>query len=88
MNAKIISHIPEASGICFLKDSRKLIVVNDEGYIYKLTTKGKILKKKHVGDYDFEGVTSYKGNLLVAVEDKNAIFIVDPHSFKILKKEF
>ncbi len=31
-------------------------------------------------------MTDYRGNLLIAVEDKNAIFVVDKKSFKILKK--
>ncbi|MDQ7061734.1 MAG: SdiA-regulated domain-containing protein [Sulfurimonas sp.] len=86
MNAKIIAHIPEASGICYLKDSKTLVVVNDEGTIYELTRKGKILRKHFLGDYDLEGVTTYKGNLLLAVEDLHAVFVVDARSFKILKK--
>jgi len=86
LNAKSIANIPEASGICFLKESKELIVVNDEGWIYRLKTNGKIVEKKHLGDYDFEGVTTYKGKLLLAVEDKNAIFVVDKKSFKIIKK--
>ena len=86
LNAKSIANIPEASGICFLKESRQLIVVNDEGWIYRLNTDGKILKKKYLGDYDLEGVTSYKKRLLIAVEDKNAVFVVNKKSFKIVKK--
>lgn len=86
LNAKVISKIPEASGICFLQESRELIVVNDEGWIYRLKTDGKILEKKYLGDYDFEGVTTYKNRLLIAVEDKNAIFVVDKKNFKLLKK--
>ena len=86
LNAESIANIPEASGICFLKDSQELIVVNDEGWIYRLKTNGDILEKRYLGDYDFEGVTTYKGKLLLAVEDKNAIFVVNKKSFKILKK--
>ncbi|MEA3371744.1 MAG: SdiA-regulated domain-containing protein [Campylobacterota bacterium] len=86
LNAKTIAKIPEASGICFLKESRELIVVNDEGWIYRLKTNGTIVEKKYLGDYDFEGVTSYKNRLLLAVEDKNAIFVVKKKSLKIIKK--
>lgn len=86
LNAELIVKIPEASGICFLQEPRELIVVNDEGWIYRLSTDGKILKKKHLGDYDFEGVTTYKNRLLIAVEDKNAIFVVNKKSLRILKK--
>jgi len=86
LNAQSIAKIPEASGICFLAESKELIVVNDEGWIYRLKTNGTIIEKKHLGNYDFEGVTTYKENLLIAVEDKNAIFIVDKKSFKIIKK--
>jgi len=86
LNAKSIAKIPEASGIYFLKESHELIVVNDEGWIYRLKTNGKIIQKKYLGDYDFEGVTHYEENLLIAVEDKNSIFIVDKKSFEIIKK--
>ena len=86
LNAECIAKIPEASGICFLKESHELIVVNDEGWIYRLTTEGEIVEKKYLGDYDFEGVTTYKKRLLLAVEDKNAIFVVDKKSFEIIKK--
>lgn len=86
LNAKSIAKIPEASGICFLKESHELIVVNDEGWIYRLKTDGTIIKKKHLGDYDLEGVTTYKDRLLIAVEDKHAIFVVNKKSFKIVKK--
>ena len=86
LNAESIAKIPEASGICFLKESRELIVINDEGWIYRLTTDGKIIEKKYLGDYDFEGVTTYKNKLLLAVEDKNAIFVVNKKSFEIIKK--
>ncbi len=45
-NIKIIAKIPEASGISYSKSSNTLFVVNDEGTIYELSTKGKILRKK------------------------------------------
>lgn len=86
LNAKVIAKIPEASGICFLQELRELIVVNDEGWIYRLKTDGTIIEKKHLGNYDLEGVTTYKNRLLLAVEDKNAIFVVNKKSFKIVKK--
>lgn len=86
LNAKTIAKIPEASGICFLKESRELIVVNDEGWIYRLKTNGEIVERKYLGEYDLEGVTTYKNRLLIAVEDKNAVFVVNKKSFKIVKK--
>ncbi len=86
LNAKTIAHIKEASGICFLQETRELIVVNDEGWIYRLKTDGKIVEKKYLGDYDLEGVASYENNLLVVVEDKNAIFVVHKESLEIIKK--
>ena len=82
----MIAHIPEASGICYLKDSKKLIVVNDEGYIYTLSKKGKILSKKYIGAYDFEGIAEYKDYLFIAVEDKNSIFILEKETFAIINK--
>ena len=86
INAQIISKIPEASGICYLPTSKNLIVVNDEGYIYKLDMNGNILSKKYLGDYDLEGITYHNDTLLLAVEDKHAIFILDAQNLKILRK--
>lgn len=88
LNAKSIAKIPEASGICYIEKTKKLIVVNDEGWIYRLTTDGKILEKKYLGEYDLEGVTydAKKNRLLLAVEDKNSILILNKDDFKILKE--
>ena len=87
LNAKVIAKVPEASGICFVKSTKQLIVVNDEGYIYRLTTKGKIIEKKYLGDYDLEGIAFNEktGNLLLVEEKKNAILVVDAKSFKVKK---
>ncbi len=86
--AKTIANIPEASGICFILQDNILVVVNDEGYIYKLTKKGIILEKKYLGEYDLEGVAFNEetGDLLVVVEDINSIFILDKITLEIKKK--
>ncbi|MEA2017948.1 MAG: hypothetical protein U9N59_05830, partial [Campylobacterota bacterium] len=47
--SKKIVNIPEASGICFIDKTKSIVVVNDEGWIYKLTTNGKIVQKKYLG---------------------------------------
>jgi uncharacterized protein YjiK len=88
LHAKTIAKIPEASGICYIKESKELIVVNNDGWIYRLTKSGKILEKKHLGKYDFEGVAYDKksNKLLLAVENKNSILIVEQKNFKILKE--
>lgn len=88
INAKTIAKIPEASGICYVPDSKRLIVVNDEGWIYRLKTNGKIVEKKHLGDYDLEGVAYDKlhDRLLLANEAKNSILVVDRKNFKIIKE--
>ncbi len=87
-NSHIIAKIPEASGICFDKISNKLFVVGDEGYLYKLNTQGDILQSKHLGDFDFEGVACDTKNnrLLLAVEGKDNILIVDSKQFRIQKE--
>ena len=88
LNAKTIAKIPEASGICYVKNLNQLIVVNDEGWIYRLTKKGKILEKKQLGDYDLEGVAydDISKKLYIADERKNSIFVLDITNFKILQK--
>jgi len=88
LNAKVIAKIPEASGICFIKESKSLVVANDEGWLYELKTNGKILRKKHLGNYDLEGVAYDKSSdkLLLCVEKRESILIVDRRSFKIDKE--
>jgi len=86
--AKTIAKIPEASGICYINKSNTLIVVNDEGWIYEIKTTGKIIRKKYLGKYDLEGVTyNEKTNkLLLAIEYKESIFVLNKDSFEIEKK--
>lgn len=84
---KIIAHIPEASGICYSKSSNTLFVVNDEGTIYEISTKGKILREKKVGDYDLEAVEiDEKNSLLLLADEKNdSIIILNKNSFEKIK---
>ena len=82
LNAKTIAKIPEASGITYVKKSNSLFVANDEGTIYELSKKGKILRKRFLGKYDLEGITYDKKNdkLLLAVEGDESILILDRQS--------
>ncbi|MEA2050024.1 MAG: SdiA-regulated domain-containing protein [Campylobacterota bacterium] len=88
INAKTIAKIPEASGICFVDETKTLVVVNDEGWIYEISKKGKILRKVYLGKYDLEGIAYDKSNqkLLIAVEAKESILIVNKDSFAIEKE--
>lgn len=88
LSAKTIAKIPEASGICYVDKSDMLIVVNDEGWIYKLTRKGEIKRKFHLGKYDLEGITYDKSNdkLLVAVEGRESILVLNRESLEIEKE--
>ncbi|MEA3513572.1 MAG: SdiA-regulated domain-containing protein, partial [Campylobacterota bacterium] len=87
-HSKKIANIPEASGICFIDKTKSIVVVNDEGWIYKLTTNGKIVQKKYLGKYDLEGITYDKKNdrLLVVVEGEESILIVQRGSLQIVKE--
>ena len=87
-NAKTIATIPEASGICYIEKTDMLIVVNDEGWIYKLSTKGDIKRKFFLGKYDLEGITYDKTNdkLLVAVEGKESILVLNRASLELEKE--
>ncbi len=62
----IIASIPEASGISYCENSDTLVVANDEGKLYEITTDGKILREKNIGKYDLEGVVC---------EEKRFIFV-------------
>jgi uncharacterized protein YjiK len=84
LNAKTIANIPEASGICLCKQSNTLFVANDEGYIYELNKKGKVLRKKFLGKYDLEGVTCDK-NFLYFIDERNVILKIS-YNFELLKK--
>ena len=74
-NAKVLTLIPEASGITYVKKTNTLFVVNDEGILYELNLKGKILRKKHLGSYDLEGISFDSKNdlLILAIEGRDNI---------------
>ncbi len=83
-----IADIPEASGICYSKNSDSLFVANDEGKVYEIDKKGKILRKKYLGNYDLEGVAcdDNKGKLYFAVEGVDNILIVNQKNL-IIQRE-
>ncbi len=84
----IIANVPEASGICYSKQSDTLFVANDEGRVYELSREGEILRKKRLGDYDLEGVAcdEKKAQLYFAVEGSDNILVVKQKTFKVIKK--
>ena len=84
----VIANVPEASGICYSKNSDTLFVANDEGKVYELSTDGKILRKKRLGDYDLEGVAcdDKKAQLYFAVEGSDNILVVKQKRLKVIKK--
>ena len=83
-----IAKIPEASGICFSKKSHTLFVVEDEGKIYEISTEGKILRQKRLGDLDLEGIAcdDAKGELLLAQEGEDDILIVGQKTLNLKKR--
>ena len=85
---KVIAKVPEASGIVYSEKSNTLFVVNDEGKIYELSTKGQILKKLNLGKYDLEGITidEDKGLLILAIEGDEKILVLNQDNFKILNE--
>lgn len=88
LSAKVIAKIPEASGICYVDKSDMLIVVNDEGWIYKLTRNGEVKTKFYLGKYDLEGITYDKSNdkLLIAVEGHESILVLNRSSLELEKE--
>jgi len=85
---QIIAKVPEASGICYSTIRDSLFIANDEGKIYEISKKGKILRDKKIGNYDLEGVAcdNDKGVLLFAVEKDDAVLVVSQKRLKIKKK--
>ena len=80
-NSHTIASIPEASGISYCKESNTLVVANDEGYFYELTTSGEILLKHKLGEYDLEGVVCQKEQFVFAIE-KGEILVVSRDTLK------
>jgi uncharacterized protein YjiK len=81
-NPHKIASISEASGISYCKDSKTLFVVGDEGDLYEILEDGKILRQKHLGDFDLEGVVCKKDSLFLAQEN-GKILKVDRKTFRI-----
>lgn len=69
MTENTIASIPEASGISFCKDTKTLIVANDEGFFYELSDKGVTLLKHKLGNYDLEGVVCDNQKLFFSTEE-------------------
>jgi len=64
----IIVSIPEASGISYCEESNTLVVANDEGSFYELSTTGEIITEHKLGNYDLEGVVCEKEQFVFAIE--------------------
>ncbi len=87
-----ISKVPEASGIAYCANSNTLVVANDEGAFYELSTEGKILSKHILGKYDLEGVVCHEDRYVFAVEN-GAVLVVNRETkaseyFKVKGKKF
>jgi uncharacterized protein YjiK len=83
-SANKIATIPEASGISYCQNSNSLVVANDEGSFYELTTEGTILNKHKLGNYDLEGVVCEKERFIFAVEN-GALLNVNRKTLKTKK---
>ena len=85
---KKIANIAEASGICYSQKRDSLFVVGDEGRVYEIDKKGKILTKAYLGKNNFEGIASddKKDRLLLAIEGKEHILIIDQKKLRKLSK--
>ncbi len=88
LNAKTIANIPEASGICYISSTNTLLVANDEGWLYEITPKGKLIRKKYIGKYDLEGISYSKtrDKLYLANEEKNSILVMNRVTFEVEKE--
>jgi len=84
-NYEKIVEIPEASGICYMEKSDSFFVANDEGKIYEINKKWKILNKKNIWNYDFEGIVcdNKKEILYLLIEDSGNLLKIDSEKLKI-----
>ena len=82
---KEIVEIPEASGICYMEKSDSFFVANDEGKIYEINKKWKVLNKKNIWNYDFEGIICDSKNkmLYLLIEDSWNLLKIDSEKLKI-----
>lgn len=72
------SSVKEVSGLFYLKETGTIFAIEDEGTIFELSLSGEILRQKHLGDYDLEGVTKgiRPGELDIAIEGSDNILSV------------
>ena len=84
----INTSIEEPSGIVYSQARNSLFVVDDEGFIFELTTNGVVLNQIHFEGLDLEGITLGKDpkTLLVALEGDDSILFVDMETLKINKE--
>lgn len=78
----------EPSGICWHAARQTLFVVGDEGDLCEITADGTLIRRQHLRDADFEGVTydPATGLLYLAIEGEEAVLEVDPETFAILRE--
>ncbi len=83
-----IAKIPEASGICYDKISKTLYTVSDRGIVYEISTDGKIIRKKYIGNFDIEGIACDTKNnrLLVISEGNDDILILSKKNLSVTKQ--
>jgi len=72
---KVITKIPEASGVSYCTSDDTLVVANDEGAYYKINRKGKILQKTKLGNYDLEGIVCEDTQMIFALENKGMLIV-------------
>jgi uncharacterized protein YjiK len=78
-NSHTIAKIPEASGISYCQNTNTLMVANDEGTFYEISTEGKILYQEKLGKYDLEGVVCHDDEVIFAIEE-GALLLVNRKS--------
>ena len=91
-HTNVIATVPEASGISYCQNSDTLVVANDEGSFYELSTSGKILTQHQLGNYDLEGVVCNNKSFMFAVEGGSLLKVkrqsLEKKEFKIKGKGF
>ncbi|MEA2048707.1 MAG: SdiA-regulated domain-containing protein [Campylobacterota bacterium] len=74
-NTHTIANIPEASGIDYCANTQTLMVANDEGSFYEISSNGDTIQKYKLGKYDLEGVVCHENEVVFAVEEGALLFV-------------
>lgn len=82
---KTLVNIPEASWICYFEKNDSFFVASDEGSVYEISKKGKILQKNKLWKYDLEWIMCENNKLYVLEEESGNLLELKPKDLSLIK---